>query len=189
MMHVLACLLLTTSALGAPAQVLEVGPSRAAMQRRSARTPDVVCGTALAALVRQSVSAALPLGQRLRGVHVGSLCVPQRHGPLRAEVSLPEQLVRGRNPVTAYFASGKQGTDGLLVHVDLEPTVAAQATRVMVRGTEINVVVRSSHVMVQAKAVAQESAGLGEPVRVLPMGGQRVVQGRVLDAQTVEVTL
>jgi flagella basal body P-ring formation protein FlgA len=59
----------------------------------------------------------------------------------------------------------------------------------MARGAEVRIVVRSENVTVQATAIAQEAAGLGELVQVLPSGGSRVIRGRVLDARTVEVNL
>jgi flagella basal body P-ring formation protein FlgA len=57
------------------------------------------------------------------------------------------------------------------------------------QGAEVQVVVRSGNVTVQALGVVQEAGALGEAVRVLPQGSARVVRGRVLDARTIEVLL
>ena len=177
--------------VSSPARVVEVrarGGDEPEPPKRPAKAKPL-CGPALAASLREAVAMALPVGYQLRDVGVGQACAPRGPGLLRVQVQLPDTLQRGQNRVTTYVGAG----DGPMVlvpaDVALVPTAAAKAVAVVLRGSEVRVLVRSQNVTVQALAIAQESAGMGEPVQVLPIGAQRVVRGRVVDAQTVEVAL
>ena len=179
-----ACLLLTAWALGAPAQELQLPAARRAPV---AARPS--CVNHLQVVARQQILGALPVGFRLRHVVVENICVPKSEGRLQAHVSLPDALQAGQNETTVTFTGASKQRFSARVQMDLEATVGAKAAVIMVRGAEVKVIVRSQNVTVQTAAVAQESAGLGESVQVLPSGGSRVIRGRVLDARTVEVML
>lgn len=178
-----ACLLLAWH-LAAPAQELQLpgaAPSQAAVRP--------ACANHLTVLVRQKILGALPVGYRLRNVALQNICVPKSEGRLQAHVVLPEGLAPGRNDVAVTFIGASKQRFSAQAQMDLEATVGAKAAAVMARGAEVRIVVRSENVTVQATAIAQEAAGLGELVQVLPSGGSRVIRGRVLDARTVEVNL
>lgn len=182
-----AWLALATS-ITASAQVVEVrpGPSRGQAPAPAART---LCGRALAATLREAISVALPVGFVLTDVSVGKACAVRGSGAWHVQVRLPDTLQRGRNSIITEVGTSPGPTTRLVADVALLTTAAPKAAAVVLRGSEVRVLVHSNNVTVQALAIAQESAGLGEPVQVLPAGGQRVVRGRVVDAQTVEVTL
>lgn len=181
-----ASCLLAAWILGAPVTELRMPPASRAAPNGSASG---ACAKNLAPLARQSILSALPVGFRLRDVILGQICVPNNIGRVRARAVLGELLHGGRNDGAIYFEGQDKAQILGQVHFDLEPTVAARAIAVIARGAEVKIIVRSPNVTVQASAVAQEAAGLGESVQVLPSGGTRVIRGRVLDARTVEVTL
>ena len=181
-----ACLLLAAWHLAAPAQELQL-PGASASQAPAAARPS--CVNHLTVLARQKILGALPVGYRLRNVTVQNICVPKSEGRLQTHVALPDALAPGRNDVSVTFIGASKQRFSAQVQMDLEATVGAKAAVVMARGAEVKIIVRSENVTVQAAAIAQESAGLGESVQVLPSGGSRVIRGRVLDARTVEVML
>jgi hypothetical protein len=147
------------------------------------------CAKNLVPLARQSILSALPVGYRLRDVVLSDICVPRSLGRVRARAVLPESVHGGRNDGAIYFGAPNKPQMVGRVFFDLEPTMAARATSIIARGAEVKIIVHSPNVTVQASAVAQEAAGLGESIQVLPSGGTRVIRGRVIDARTVEVSL
>ncbi len=168
----------------APAQELKVPQNPAGKELKGP-----ACANNLTLLARQSVLAGLPVGHRLLHLAVENVCVPTGEGRLQAEAQMPASLHAGRNDMTIFFEGRNKRRYAAAAVITLQTTVAAKAAMVMARGAEVKVVVRTGNVTVQASAVAQEAAGLGEVVQVLPTGATRVVRGRVLDARTVEVTL
>lgn len=142
-------------------------------------------------LVYPEVVAALPPGATLRrlvltgGVVLGRgtphVCVPPLHhvhtGEQSALITIVTQDGGGPAP---------QAGSVIPVLLDLDvPTALHQ--NIITRGQQVVVVVNAGAVHLESRGVAQMSAALGNYVAVMPQNGTRLLQGQVVDAQTVEV--
>lgn len=196
----------------APWREVDLGPAPAPLQRRDIGAAEVAervrrarlgeaplavpararlrrTGTSISApelqdLVRPGVLARLPAQAKLRSLSVANGVVVGG-GHVEVEVAAPAPR-EGRQSVMARLRSA----DGVVAVVPALLDVELPRTRVEVRierGQDVRVVVTAGSVVVRAMGVAQAAAALGESITVLPETGGRVLRGRVVDAQTVEV--
>jgi hypothetical protein len=156
--------------------------------------PDTVSATAharsrrvlaaeLEPLARAALGAALPLGSHVRLVVLPS-SVTVGQGDLHVDVASLPELRTGRHSISFLVTAGTDRPVRVAGLADVE-----SAPRItLVRGSMVTVVVRAPGVTIAARGQTQGIGGVGDIVPVLLEGGRKVLTGRVVDGDTVEVT-
>ena len=152
---------------------------------RVTRSGQVFSAPTLRPLILEQVQQSLPAQAIIRSlvIHSGAV-MPE--GPVSLRVAWSTPAHAGRQMVMAHLETDGDAHSMVPVTLDLHvPQV--RATAMIARGAPVHAVLSVGNVTVQQTAVAQSPGALGEVITLLPEGGTRMLRGRILDAQTVEV--
>jgi hypothetical protein len=184
--------LLTRRQIDARVRLAQLGSSPVALPSRIEvmRDGQVLTEPQLQRLVRTQVVRGLSMGSILRQLSLeGGLVLPR--GKVSCQLPNLAALRAGRQTVLATIRSHVEGATPAQVQIpvllDLEVLQQAPGLAQIERGQPVTILVQSGSVSVQSTGVAQLSGQVGDAIGVLPSGGTRVLHGRILDAQTVEV--
>lgn len=143
-----------------------------------------VAAEELEPLARAAISAKLSAGIELKSVHLPAL-VNMGAGELQVALAAPLPLRPGRHSVALLVSVGSERPVHLAAIAEI--TSSHVAGSAIARGTNVRIVVRLPGIVVSTRGTAQASVLVGEVVQVLADGGRKVLTGRLVDGETVEV--
>ncbi|MBI4819603.1 MAG: flagella basal body P-ring formation protein FlgA [Deltaproteobacteria bacterium] len=138
----------------------------------------------LKGIIADALNEILPAGVTLGEVRAFGGLVLGR-GPILVETVLPARLHSGFVSVWVKVTAGSSSRK-LPVTIELFVPKAEEAALVK-RGDRVQLVIRTVSMTIRAFGIAQNEASAGQLVNVLPTQGRKIVAGRVVAKDEVEV--